>query len=191
MGQAVRCRERHPVGIVGEVQLVEPLVGFLASPLGGLPDPPYDRNVEVARAQPAQGLGLLELLHPDFHVRMGVLEACQCGRNERVTGGQESAEPEHSAPQPGDGSQLVLRRGHVAEHGSRVPEQPSPRVRDADWPCRPIQERETKLALERRDMVGDDGLRVSELERRRREGAALGDGVESAKPSQVVHRKSA
>jgi hypothetical protein len=84
-------RERHPVGIVREVKLVEDLVGLLAAPRRGLPDAPYDRHVEVARTQPAQRLGFLELLHTNLHVRMSGLEASKCRRDERITGRQEGA----------------------------------------------------------------------------------------------------
>jgi hypothetical protein len=53
-----------------------------------------------------------------------------------------------------------------------------------------VDEREPELGLQRRDVVGDHGLRVSELERRCGERPPLGDLMERAQTAQIVHRSA-
>jgi hypothetical protein len=67
--------------------------------------------------------------------------------------------------------------------------QPFARLGQPDRARGAVHQRKPELLLERRNVVGDDGLRVAERERRLGEGAPLGDGVEGAQAPKVVHRQ--
>ena len=115
------------------------------------------------------------------------LEAGERRRQERVAGRQERPDPQRAALQPGDRAQLVLGRGHVAQNRFGVAQQPGAGVGDADGAGAAVDQRQPELPLERGDVVRHDRLGVTSLQPGRREGARLGDGVESAEAAQIVH----
>src|ERR687897_1415397 len=118
-------------------------------------------------------------------------KASERGGNEGVGGGEEGADPQASALEPGDRSQLVLRGRDESERRLGVAQQAFSGVGDAHRSRPPVDEREPELALERRDVVGDDRLRVPELTRGRGKGTASCDGVEGAQAAAIVHRQTA
>jgi hypothetical protein len=64
-------------------------------------------------------------------------------------------------------------------------------VSNANRPGSAVDECEPELPLERRDVVGHDRLRVSELAGRLREGACSRDRMERTQAAEIIHRPTA
>jgi hypothetical protein len=121
-------------------------------------------------------------------LRMDRPEARQRGGHERGAGGQEGAHAHGPGLQARERAHLLLGGGHLAQQRGGVLVEPRSGLGQADRPLGSVDQREAELALERGHVVRDHRLGVAERQRRLREGAPLGDGVERAQAPQVVHR---
>jgi hypothetical protein len=187
-GERMGQREHDAVGVVCEKHLVQTLVGLAATVFRLLLHAEHDCEVEIARAQASQLFGLLDVLESDLDVGVRGFKASQGAGDERVGGCEEGAESQASALEPSDCVQFVLRGRDVSQRRLGVAQQPVSGIRDADRSRPAVDQREAELALEGRDVVRDDRLRVSELACRRREGTRPRDGVEGPQPAEIVHR---
>jgi len=92
-----------------------------------------------------------------------------------------------AAVQAGDRLELALGRGQPGEDRVGMADEGAARLRHAHPAGAALDERGARLALERRDLLGDRRLRVGERLGRRREGALRGDLAEDSEALDVEH----
>ena len=148
----------------------------------------HDGEVDIAGTHPAQRVVRVGLLDADLDARVGRLEASDGGRDERGAGGAEGADAERPALQAGQRTQAVLSLGDPTEDLDGMAVQLLAGRRQPHRAGAAVDERQPEFGLERRDVVGDDGLGVAEFERGGRERVPLGDLVEGPNAPQVIHR---
>ena len=108
----------------------------------------------------------------------------------RHQGGADAREGDHphaTAAQAGDGLQLGLGVGEAGEDDVGMGDQGAPGVREGDAALAPLDQARAGLALQRRDLLRDGGLRVGERLGGGGEGALRCDLAQDAHTADVKH----
>ena len=206
-GAGARLGGLHP-GFVGEVGQRDPILGRQAMGLGqselhrvleqrrgAQPRPELagaleledQGQVELPLAKPGGELLGLSLDQAEGHVGMGAAEGGDRERHQGRAGGREGGHAQLASPDAGDRAQLRLSRVELREDPDPVLVQPLARARRADAAPVALEQRDPGLGLERRDRLGDGGLRVVEGAGRLREGALREDLPQHPEPLYVQH----
>ncbi len=128
---------------------------------------------------PAESRGPISSGSPSASVSvdLGVLgaEDRDRERHQRRAGGREGRHPQLPAAQAGDRRHLGLGGVQPRDDPLRVFEQHLAGRREAHAAGQPLDQRDPRLGLERRDLLRDGRLRVGQRVGGRREGAAARD----------------